>query len=142
MLENLSFSDHRSYVGGVHTLVMVVDDKLDVERLTSLIKTRLINLKYSAPNTHDRKYFPRFTQCLVRSAGGSLVWADDPWFVLSRHVASYTGQVQTQAELESLLRSKTREGLPVDSPLWHLLIAKGRRITLLAILASVFALLI
>lgn len=121
-----SASGSRVYMTDVHSLVLVVDNSLDVDNLVDLIKTRITDLKHATTGGDSgRKYFPRFTQCLVRSSGGALVWVNDPSFVLSKHVVRYGRDVSDQSELEALLQSKCGEGLPVDQPLWQLVIAKG-----------------
>lgn len=74
----------------------------------------------------DGKYFPRFTQCLVQSVSGHHYWADDPAFSLANHVQIEEEKVVDQKGLQELLNRTAEEGLPVNRPLWHLILASGK----------------
>lgn len=87
-----------------------------------LIRIRITDLCHTRSS---KKYFPRFSQCLVQLPAGSLAWADDPCFHMSRHVSQCHTPISDQADLEHLLKVKAEEGLQVDRPLWHLTIASG-----------------
>ncbi|XP_067946162.1 uncharacterized protein [Watersipora subatra] len=105
----------------IHSLVIVVERTLDLDKFLDLIQKRMINLTTPAK---IGRYFPRFTQCLVRLPGGSLVWVDDPSFALSRHIMEHQESISEQAHLERLLQAKSKEGLASDRPLWQLIISK------------------
>ncbi|KAF6028391.1 hypothetical protein EB796_013280 [Bugula neritina] len=118
----MSHDPSRTMTRNIHSVVVVLEKSLDVEALIQTIQQRLISLKKSDSN---ERYFPKFTQKLVEIAGGSLVWVDDSNFALSRHVLVHTQPVRNQADMQTFLEAQTRQGIPVDAPLWQLVIASG-----------------
>lgn len=65
---------------------------------------------------------PRFRQRLAGSPLGEPAWADDPGFLLTRHVHAHAGAPPTRAQLDGLAGMFLSTQLERSRPLWEILV--------------------